>query len=117
MSFRVSISTADGERVNSLFLEVDLDNETFEKHFKVIEHESFKTGNEYVGLDGGEIPLQSLQVVDDSFIEVIKPGITQFEQYLKSEFGNSISFLYLVYERTNLLSNLKVRQDTNQDSN
>lgn len=86
-SFRVSISTADVEKVNSLFLEVDLDTETFGKYFKVIEHESFMSGKELVALKSGEVPLQSLQIVDETFIEAIKPGILQFEQYIRTEFG------------------------------
>lgn len=110
----MSISSIEGEKANQLFIELDLDKATFGKHFKLIEHESFMQGGEYIGLLSGETTIPSVRVIDGSFIESIRTGIAHFEQYLRAEFGPKISFNFLVYERTSLLNQLKIKHDPDQ---
>jgi hypothetical protein len=97
-----------------LFIELELDQEAFNKYFKLIEHETFKSGGEMVELIKNEISLPSLRVIDASFTEHVRSGLVQFEHYLKTEFGPKVSLNFLVYERTSLLHQLKLKLDQEQ---
>ena len=50
-----------------------------------------------------EVMLKSIKVVPKSFVDSIIDGLTEFETYLKNEFGDDVTFDFLVYERTGLI--------------
>jgi hypothetical protein len=57
------------------------------------------------------VKLQSLKMIDSSFIMEIEHGIQAFESYLISEYGKFASFPYLFFERAGLVYQLRVREE------
>ena len=55
--------------------------------------------------------LQSLKMIDSSFIMEIEHGIQAFESYLISEYGKFATFTYLFFERAGLVYQLRVREE------
>ena len=47
--------------------------------------------------------IKSLEMLPQSFVDEIHDGLEKFENYLKSDFGEDVSFNFLVYERTGLI--------------
>lgn len=58
-----------------------------------------------------EIILNSLKIVDRDFIHQIEGGLKAFENYLLNEFGQDVQFNYLVYERTGLIYQIRMREE------
>ena len=46
-----------------------------------------------------------------NFVDEIKDGLSEFEVSLKEEFGNDVTFNFLVYERTGLIYQLRLEDD------
>ena len=88
--------------MNSIFIELEYDEESFEKTFGFYEHDQFKVGGKVI-TNKDEIMLKSIKVVPKSFVDSITDGLTEFETYLKNDFGDDVTFDFLVYERTGLI--------------
>lgn len=97
-----------------LFLELELDQDAFSKYFRVIGHDEFRSRDGLVELLDGEVALPSVRVTDLSICDHIRAGLVQYEHYLKQEFGQKVSLNFLVYERTSLLHQLKLKLDHEQ---
>ena len=62
----------------------------------------------------GEIILNSLKSQPKSFVEDIKGGLAEFENYLKNDFGEDVSFNFLVYERTGLIYQIRLQDEPDE---
>ena len=67
---------------NSLYLDLQFDDMSFDKYFSFIDHKNFKVKNEVIPLKSGEIIFNSLKMIDKEFIKEILEGLRVFESYL-----------------------------------
>ena len=86
---------------------MEYDEESFSKTFKFIEQDQFKVDGRVLESRPGETFLKSLKMLPKTFMESVKEGLTEFENYLKKEFGNDVSFNYIVFERTGLVYQIR----------
>ena len=47
-------------------------------------------------------------------MEKIKGGLAEFENYLKNDFGEDVSFNFLVYERTGLIYQIRLQDEPDE---
>ena len=101
-NFRVSLTSLEKETkgLNSLFLDLVVDEVSFETLFKTQDPSEFK-----VNQNGGrfndnacdiikaeEILLQSVEVLDLQFVKMLEPALRGYEDYLYNEFGRDVTF-------------------------
>lgn len=110
-SFRLGITSLEGECTNPIFIELQYDKATFNNMFEIFEHEDFTSDGEKVPLRENEVPLRSLKLKNKDYAEVLKSGIMELENFLWKEFGDTIGFNFLVYERTGLIYQIRLRTD------
>ena len=65
-------------KTNSLFIELDFDEESFGKNFEFTEN-TFKVKKQAIPTKPGEIQIPSLKTLSKSFINNFMNGITEFE--------------------------------------
>jgi hypothetical protein len=58
-----------------LFIELEFDQDAFNKFFSHIDNDAFKSGSEKVELISGEVVLPSFKIVDQSFQESVRAGL------------------------------------------
>ena len=90
-------------KTNSIFIELEYTMESFSKKFEFFDHKSFMVGGKVIGTKPGETVIPSLKMLPRTFVEEISDGLSEFESYLKNDFGEDVSFNFLVYERTGLI--------------
>jgi len=77
-SFRIAITSHEEVKTNSLFMELEFDEESFGKTIEFINN-TFKVKKQVVLVKPGEIQIPSLKTLSKSFINNIMSGITEFE--------------------------------------
>ena len=82
-SFRVAITSVIEMKTNSIFIELEYDRATFDEKFEFYKAEDFKCGGKAIPRQPGEIMLNSLKNLPSKFVEDIKDGLAEFENYLK----------------------------------
>ena len=65
-------------KTNQLFIELEFDEESFDKTFSFIDN-TFRVKNKVIPMKQGEIQIPSLKMVSKSFIDSIMNGIQEFE--------------------------------------
>lgn len=76
------------ENANSIYLDLQFDESSFEKKFQIIDAQNFDTHG--FRPPGEECIIPSLKIVDKDFIHDIEDGIKAFENYLTNEFGQDV---------------------------
>ena len=56
----------------------------------------------------GEICLESVEALDDSFFKLIKPSIKAYEELLCEEFGQDISFDCVVLDPKGIIYQIRI---------
>lgn len=60
-TFRLAFTSLEDSRTNSIFLELEFDQESFEEHFEFVDHETFANQKGLVALQKDEIAIKSLK--------------------------------------------------------
>ena len=116
-NFRISITSLSEVKTNSIFIELEVDEHGMEQLFPFIDHETFKSAGKPVELLENETTLKSLRAVPKSFIDNLESALEQFQIYIQEEFGQTISFFNLVYERTGLIYQLRYKMEHDMEIN
>ena len=110
-SFRLAITSLEEIKTNSINLELEYDSVSFNKKFEFYDHKTFKQGETTISTKPRETVIPQLKKIPMNFIDEIKDGLSEFEASLKEEFGNDVTFNFLVYERTGLIYQIRLEDD------
>eukprot|EP00347_Sterkiella_histriomuscorum_P005987 403354508 len=112
--FKLAITSLDQESANSLYLDLYFDESSFDKYFQMLDPADFKMKDgQTIPTKEGEIKLPTIKIVDKDFLFEIEGALKTFENYLFNEFGQEVQFPYVVYERTGIIYQLRVRDEGN----
>lgn len=120
--FRVSITSLerDSKGLNQLSLDLTFDQQSFDHLFNPLDPSSYTqlgpndTVIETENLQG-EIFLPSIEALSSDFYPIIKPAIKAYEEHLIQEFGQHVSFDFIVLENLGISQQIRV-SDASEDS-
>ena len=70
------------ESANSLYLDLNFDESSFEKYFEYVDVEHFAKNIQSLPNVQGEVKLKSLKVVDKKFLFEFESALNAYENYL-----------------------------------
>ena len=114
-NFRIALTIPNEIKISSVLLELEYDEDSFSRFFEFYKVNSFKVDGNIIPNKKGEHQSQSVRVQNQKeFIESIVDGIQALETHCKKQFGQNVSFDFLVHERSGLIYNLRVHDELDE---